>query len=135
MPTNSELLISLRNGFEDLEVFDDSGLNALRDRGQMSIRRVFGENSSYGDDPPIYEFYYTGPFIIRLGAPASGLCAHLPAWRTSRRAPTEGASNLAGADACPERRVAPRLDDDQDTKDEHQPRQAHERGQERRRRE
>ncbi len=53
MPTNSELLISLRKGFEDLEVFDDSGLNALRDRGQMSIRRVFGENSSYGDDPPI----------------------------------------------------------------------------------
>jgi hypothetical protein len=42
------------------------------------------------------------------------------------------ASNSAGADACPERRVAPRLDADQDTKDEHQ---SHERWQERRRRE
>jgi hypothetical protein len=49
MPTNRELLISLRKGFEDLEVFDDSGLNALRDRGQMIIRRVFGEDSSYGE--------------------------------------------------------------------------------------
>src|SRR3712207_7698192 len=45
------------------------------------------------------------------------------------------ASNSAGADACPERRVAPRLDTDQDTKDEHQPRQPDERWQERRRRE
>jgi hypothetical protein len=41
----------------------------------------------------------------------------------------------AGADASPERRVAPRLDDNQDTKDEHQPRQLDERRQERRRRE
>jgi hypothetical protein len=45
------------------------------------------------------------------------------------------ASNSAEADACPERRVAPRLDADQDTKEEHQPRQPDERWQERRRRE
>jgi hypothetical protein len=49
MPTKSELLRSLRKGFEDLEVFDDSGLNAQRDSGQMIIRRVFGEDSSYGE--------------------------------------------------------------------------------------
>jgi hypothetical protein len=48
---------------------------------------------------------------------------------------TKGASNSAGVGASPERRVAPSLDDDQDTKDEHQPRQPDERRQERRRRE
>ena len=36
-------------------------------------------------------------------------------------------SNSSGADACPERRVAPRLGADQDTKEEHQPRQPDER--------
>jgi hypothetical protein len=47
MPTNKELLESLRDGFERLEVFDRLGLNGLRDRGQMTVRRVFGEGSSY----------------------------------------------------------------------------------------
>src|SRR5215212_4608925 len=44
-------------------------------------------------------------------------------------------SNSPGAEACPERRVAPRLDADQDTKEEHQPQQPDEWWQERRRRE
>ena len=43
------------------------------------------------------------------------------------------ASNSAGADACSERRVASRLDADQDTKKEHQRRQPDKRWQERRR--
>jgi predicted nucleotide-binding protein len=47
MPTNRELLLSLRKGFEGLQVFDQSGLNSLRVRGQMIIGRLFGEESSY----------------------------------------------------------------------------------------
>src|SRR5919112_6247400 len=58
-----------------------------------------------------------------------------PIRRACQRRGCERVQNSAGADACPERRVAPRLDDDQDTKDEHQPRQPDEWWQERRRRE
>src|ERR687893_2922972 len=45
------------------------------------------------------------------------------------------ASNSAGAAACPESRVAPRLEADQDTEEEHQPHQPEEWWQERRSRE
>src|SRR5918997_2545593 len=45
------------------------------------------------------------------------------------------ASISAGADACPESRVAPRLEADQDTEEEHQPHQPEEWWQERRSRE
>src|SRR5215208_8415508 len=69
---------------------------------------------------------------VGLAHPSSVACA---TWRTSRRAPTEGAANSVGIDASPKRRVAPRLDADQDTKKEHQRRQSDERWQERRRRE
>ncbi len=48
MPTQRELLLSLRGEFEQLQVFDQSGLNSLRERASMIIRRVFGEESSYG---------------------------------------------------------------------------------------
>jgi len=78
MPTNKELLLSLRGGFEELELFDDSGLNALRDRGQMIIRRTFGPESSYSDRLSGIEFYYSGPFITVLSQPET------PAERASR---------------------------------------------------
>jgi len=47
MPTHKELLESLRDGFEQLELFDSSDLNSLRDRGRMRIGKVFGEGSPY----------------------------------------------------------------------------------------
>ena len=47
MPTNRELLLSLRDEFEQLELFDQARLNSLRERAPMIIERVFGENSSY----------------------------------------------------------------------------------------
>ncbi len=37
MPTDRELLKSLRDGFEQLKLFDRARLNSLRDRGQMII--------------------------------------------------------------------------------------------------
>ncbi len=49
MPTNRELLESLRDGFERLEVFDSSELNSLRNRGEMLIRRIFGEDSPHAE--------------------------------------------------------------------------------------
>lgn len=47
MPTNRKLLESLRDDFEQLELFDRSGLNSLRERARMRIGRIFGENSPY----------------------------------------------------------------------------------------
>ncbi len=47
MPTHKELLLSLRDGFEQLEIFDQPGLNSLRERARMRIGRVFGEDSPY----------------------------------------------------------------------------------------
>jgi hypothetical protein len=47
MPTDRELLESLRDGFEQLKLFDKARLNSLRDRGQMIIGRVFGPDSPY----------------------------------------------------------------------------------------
>jgi predicted nucleotide-binding protein len=78
MPTNKELLLSLREGFEQLECFDDSGLNILRDRAQMIIRRIFGPGSSYSERLSSIEFYYSGPVITILGKPET------PAERASR---------------------------------------------------
>jgi hypothetical protein len=49
MPTNKELLRSLREGFEQLDTFDRSNLNNLRHCGQMLIGRVFGGNGLYKD--------------------------------------------------------------------------------------
>jgi hypothetical protein len=47
MPTNKELLESLRDGFANLGYRDEDELNRLDNRGRMYIRRVFGENSEY----------------------------------------------------------------------------------------
>ena len=49
MPTNrhKELLLSLRDEFEQLEPFDRARLNSLRERARMIIERIFGEDSSY----------------------------------------------------------------------------------------
>jgi hypothetical protein len=69
MPTNKELLLSLRDGFEKLNLFDDPGLNALRRRGQMIIRRVFGPDSSYSEGLSNIVFYPPPPLIVRLGDP------------------------------------------------------------------
>lgn len=60
MPTNRELLLSLRDGFEQLELFDESGLRSLRDRGQMIIRRAFGADSPYRERLSNIGFHYTG---------------------------------------------------------------------------
>jgi hypothetical protein len=49
MPTNKELLRSLREGFKQLDPFDRSNLNSLRNCGQMLIGRVFGGNGLYKD--------------------------------------------------------------------------------------
>jgi hypothetical protein len=56
MPTNKELLRSLREGFEQLDPFDRSNLNSLRNRGQMLIGRVFGGNGLYKDQLSKIEF-------------------------------------------------------------------------------
>jgi len=69
MPTDRELLESLRDGFEELEPFDDTGLNALRNRAQMIIRKVFGANSSYSEQLSSIQFHYMGPFVIIPGEP------------------------------------------------------------------
>jgi predicted nucleotide-binding protein len=69
MPTDRELLESLRDEFEKLEPFDRAGLNSLRDSGQMIIRRVFGADSTYMGQLSAIEFRYTGPQIVSLGAP------------------------------------------------------------------
>lgn len=60
MPTNRELLESLRDGFEQLELGDSATLNGLKNRGQMIIRRVFGPNSSYSEQLSNIEFRYMG---------------------------------------------------------------------------
>jgi hypothetical protein len=43
MPTNRELLQSLRDGFEQLALFDQLELNSLGERARMIIERVLGE--------------------------------------------------------------------------------------------
>ena len=60
MPTNEELLASLREEFEQLELFDRAKLNSLRDRGQMYIRRIFGPDSPYIEQLASIEFRYMG---------------------------------------------------------------------------
>jgi Predicted nucleotide-binding protein containing TIR-like domain len=47
MPTNKELLESLRGGFELLEVFDWATLNSVRNRAEMLVRHLFGDDSPY----------------------------------------------------------------------------------------
>lgn len=68
MPTNKELLESLRDGFEQLELFDGPRLNSLRDRGRMIIGRVFGNDSPYIERLSSIEFRYTGMTVTTLGA-------------------------------------------------------------------
>jgi hypothetical protein len=60
MSTNEELLASLREEFEQLELFDRAKLNSLRDRGQMYIRRIFGPDSPYIEQLASIEFRYMG---------------------------------------------------------------------------
>ena len=69
MPTHKELLESLRDGFEQLELFDRPRLKSLQSRGQMIIGKVFGEDSSYKEQLVSKKFRYTGPSIRVLGAP------------------------------------------------------------------
>ena len=47
MPTNKELLWSLRERFEQIDHLDSSHLNSLKNRGQELIGRVFGGNGLY----------------------------------------------------------------------------------------
>ena len=47
MPTNLELLASLRDGFENMSYQDREKLSGLDNRGRMLIRRTFGEDSDY----------------------------------------------------------------------------------------
>lgn len=78
MPTHEELLLSLRDGFERLELFDRAELNSLRDRGQMIIRLVFGPDSSYSERLSSIEFRYMGITVGTLGGGES------PATRQAR---------------------------------------------------
>jgi predicted nucleotide-binding protein len=47
MPTNKELLESVRGEFERLEVFDGAALNSVRNRAEMLIEQIFGDDSPY----------------------------------------------------------------------------------------
>ena len=47
MPTNKELLESLRNEFQRLKYGEDDELNKLEYRGRMIISRVSGMNSEH----------------------------------------------------------------------------------------
>lgn len=87
MPTNRELLESLREGFEDLEVFDRAGLNGLRSRGQMLIGRVFGEDSPYSEQLSRIEFRYMGITVGTLegGESLATKQARERAWRSGQR--------------------------------------------------
>ena len=60
MPTNRELLQSLRDGFEQLALFDELELNSLGERARMIIERVFGRNKSY------YERLSATPFHRKI---------------------------------------------------------------------
>jgi hypothetical protein len=70
MPTDRELLESLRDGFEQLELFDRARLNSLRDRGQMIIGRVFGPDSPYIERLTSIEFSYRG--VVTIGTLGGG---------------------------------------------------------------
>jgi predicted nucleotide-binding protein len=72
MSTNKELLESLRDGFDRLQVFDNSELNSLRDRGHMIIRRAFGEDSSYNKRLSNIAFR---PGSISISTPGRGVSA------------------------------------------------------------
>lgn len=71
MPTDSELLESLRDGFEQLNLFDRARLNSLRDRGQMIIGRVFGSDSPYIERLTSIEFRYKGIAVSSVGGGSS----------------------------------------------------------------
>ena len=60
MPTNRELLQSLRDGFEQLALFDQLELNSLGERARMIIERVFGGINPTTNGSPL------PPFIARL---------------------------------------------------------------------
>lgn len=66
MPTNKELLESLRNDFVGLELFDRARLRGLQGRGQMLIGRVFGEGSPYSEMLSGVEFRFMGISIGTL---------------------------------------------------------------------
>jgi predicted nucleotide-binding protein len=67
MRTEIELLESLRDGFEQLELFDRATLNSLRNRGQMIIGRVFGPDSSYNERLSSIEFRFMRIAVGTLG--------------------------------------------------------------------
>jgi hypothetical protein len=71
MPTDTELLESLRDGFEQLKLFDSAKLNSLKDRGQMIIGRVFGPDSPYIERLTSIEFRYKGIAVSSVGGGAS----------------------------------------------------------------
>jgi hypothetical protein len=81
------LLLSLRKGFEELELLDESGLNSLRDRGRMIIRRVFGEDSTYIQRLFDIEFYAPGPYMSLFGEsePPADRETQLRYWRSGQR--------------------------------------------------
>jgi predicted nucleotide-binding protein len=86
IPTNEELLASLREEFEQLEPGDKGKLNSLRDRGQMYIRRIFGSDSPYSEQLERIEFRYMGIGIGTLegGESPATRQARLRAWRSGQ---------------------------------------------------
>ena len=84
MGTNrdKELLLSLRHGFENLELFNRPRLNSLQDRARMIIERIFGEGSSYYDQLVSISFRRGGGVAIVSTFGGSG--GETPAERQAR---------------------------------------------------
>lgn len=87
MRTHKELLLSLRGGFEQLELFDRAKLNGLKDRGQMIIRRAFGQDSVYSERLSRIEFRYMGMTVGTLegGDSAATRQARQRAWLSGQK--------------------------------------------------
>src|SRR5215216_3611222 len=64
MQTNRELLETLRDGLEELPVFDKSELDRLMTRGEMLVRRIFGSDSRYIQKLASIEFSRSLPIAI-----------------------------------------------------------------------
>jgi hypothetical protein len=89
-----ELLLSMRKAFAELEPLDESGLNSLRDRGRMIIRRVFGEDSAYIEQLFDIEFHHPEPYMDLYGEPGP------PADRGTER-PEKAQARVAAAGPVP----------------------------------
>ena len=97
LPANEELLASLREGFEQLALFDWGRLKSLRDRGQMYIRGIFGPNSPYSEELASIELRYMSRVgDRRRGAPDDSGLVPRATVRAARRANPSSSSLCRG---------------------------------------